>query len=136
MVKHLIASMIVLVQGWAAIPVLAEEVLPDPTRPPAEAGLAGVVAAVASGPVLQSIKIAPGQRTAVISGQLLGEGDQFGEVKLVRITEGEVTLSGPQGRQTLRLFPEVEKRAALPPQGQLLKPPNNKPKHKTEQKAP
>lgn len=136
MVKHLIASFIVLVQGWAAMSVFAQESLPDPTRPPAEAGMVGAVAAVASGPVLQSVKIAPGRRMAVISGQLLAEGDRFGEAKLISIAEGEVVLSGPEGRQTLRLFPDVEKRVALPPQGQPLKPPVKKSKRKTEQKAP
>lgn len=113
------------------------ETLPDPTRPPAEAGYMGsAVAAVASGPVLQSVMIAPGRRTAVISGQLLMEGELFGEAKLVRIAEGEVVLSSPEGQQTLRLFPDVVKHMALPPQAQPLSFPKPKSKRKTEQKAP
>lgn len=115
---------------------LAAEVLPDPTRPAAEAGLAGDVAKVASGPVLQSVKIAPGRRSAVISGQLLAEGERFGAARLVSISESEVVLLGAEGRQTLKLFPGVEKRVALPPQGQPLKPAKNKSKRNTEQKAP
>lgn len=115
---------------------LAAELLPDPTRPPTEAGFAGAVVAIPSGPVLQSVKIASGQKMAVISGQLLTEGESFGEAKLIKIAEGEVVLSGPDGLQTLRLFPGVEKHTVLPPQSQPLKPPKNKSKRRTEQKAP
>lgn len=136
MAKHLISGMFSLVLGVAPA-VLMAETLPDPTRPPAEAGLAGAaLAAAASGPVLQSVMIAPGRRTAVISGQLLTEGELFGEAKLIRIAEGEVVLSGPDGQRVLRLFPEVEKHAALPPRMQSLNPPQPKSKRKTEQKAP
>lgn len=114
----------------------AAEVLPDPTRPAVEAGQAGDAAIVTSGPMLQSVKIAPGRRSAVISGQLLAEGERFGAAKLVSISESEVVLLGPEGKQTLKLFPGVEKLAVLPPQGQALKPAKNKSKLKTEQKAP
>lgn len=116
---------------------LAAEILPDPTRPAVEAGRAGGVAALASGPVLQSVKIAPGGRMAVISGQLLAEGDRFGESKLIRISESEVALQGPDGQQTLKLFPGVEKHAAQPlPLARLQARVKNKSKQKTEQKAP
>jgi hypothetical protein len=135
MAKRLITGIFTLIMGWS-VPLAHAEALPDPTRPPLEAGLAEGVAVVPSGPVLQSVKIAPGRRMAVISGQLLAEGDKFGELKLIRIAEGDVVLSGPEGRQTLRLFPEVEKHMVLPPQGQPLKAQKNKPKRKTEQKAP
>ncbi|MFN3396916.1 MAG: hypothetical protein ACK4ZS_00095 [Sulfurimicrobium sp.] len=114
---------------------LAAEALPDPTRPPAEAGLTGDVAA-AGGPLLQSVKIAPGRRMAVISGRLLAQGERFGEARLVSIGESEVVLLGPEGRQTLKLFPNVEKYVARPPHGQALKPARNKSKRNTEQKAP
>lgn len=86
------------------------EVLPDPTRPPPEASMTTeTIGKAASGPVLQSVKIAPGRRTAMIDGQLLKEGEPFGDAKLIKIAEGEVVLSGPGGRQTLKLFPGVEK---------------------------
>ncbi|PWB49921.1 MAG: MSHA biogenesis protein MshK [Nitrosomonadales bacterium] len=116
---------------------LASEALPDPTRPPVEAGVetAGA-AAVASGPVLQSVMIRPGRRTAVISGQLLAEGERFGGARLVRISEGEVVLAGPEGRQTLKLFPGVEKHFARPPLQETLQRGKNKSKRNSEQKAP
>lgn len=138
MVKRLIQTIIAVALGWSATQATAADMLPDPTRPPLEAGFAatGANSALDAGPVLQSVKIAPGRRSAVISGQLLAQGDRFGEAKLVSISESEVVLLGPEGRQTLKLFPGVEKHVALPPQGQALKPAKIKSKRKTEQKAP
>lgn len=93
------------------------DLLPDPTRPPPEASImGGVSAAPASGPVLQSVLIAPGRKSAVIGGQLVVEGDLFGDAKVVKISEGEVLLSGPAGEQTLKLFPGVEKTIAPVPE--------------------
>ncbi|MDP2785488.1 MAG: hypothetical protein Q8O38_12980 [Sulfurimicrobium sp.] len=138
MVKRLIHTIIAAALGWAATQAAAAEMLPDPTRPPLAAGVAatGANATPDAGPVLQSVKIAPGRRSAVISGQLLAQGERFGAAKLVSISESEVVLLGAEGRQTLKLFPGVEKRVALPPQGQDLKPAKNKSKRNTEQKAP
>ncbi|MBZ0105775.1 MAG: hypothetical protein K8H84_09105 [Sulfuricella denitrificans] len=113
----------------------AVDMLPDPTRPPAEAGMMGDVAAVASGPVLQSVVIRPGLRSAVISGQLLVVGERFGDAKLIQVSEGEAILVGPEGRQVLKLFPDVDKQFAQPPQAETLKRGKNKPKRNSKQKA-
>lgn len=116
---------------------LAAEFLPDPTRPPAEAGVEAPGAPVAAGgPLLQSVMIRPNRRTAVISGQLLAEGERFGDARLVRVSEGEAILSGPDGRQTLKLFPGVEKHLAPPPRQETLPRGQNKSKRNFEQKAP
>jgi len=138
MVKRLIQIITAVALGWVATQVAATEMLPDPTRPPLEAGFAAAGANVTrdAGPVLQSVKIAPGHRTAVISGKLLAEGDRFGTAKLVSISDSEVVLLGPEGRQTLKLFPGVEKLAAHPLPAQLPASGKNKSKRKTEQKAP
>lgn len=138
MVKRLIQIITAVALGWVATQVAATEMLPDPTRPPLEAGFATAGASVTrdAGPVLQSVKIAPGHRTAVISGQLLAEGDRFGTAKLVSINESEVTLLGPEGRQKLKLFPGVEKYVAHSLPGQFPAHGKNKSKRKTEQKAP
>lgn len=136
MAKRLMQIIIAAALGWAATQAAAEG-LPDPTRPPQEAGLdAGGNAAPDAGPVLQSVKIAPGHRTAVISGQLLAEGERFGAVKVASIGESEVVLQGPEGKQTLKLFPGVEKRAAHPKQEPLPARGKHKSKRNTEQKAP
>ncbi|BAN36472.1 mannose-sensitive agglutinin (MSHA) biogenesis protein MshK [Sulfuricella denitrificans skB26] len=121
--------------GVGAAQALAAEMLPDPTRPPVEAGVVEFAGTAATGPVLQSVMIRPGHRTALISGQLVVEGERFGDAKLIKISESEVTLIGPEGRQVLKLFPGVEKNFARPPRREVLKRDKNKSKLNYEQKA-
>jgi hypothetical protein len=66
---------------------------------------------------------------------LLAEGERFGEAKLIKISEGEVILLGPEGRQTLKLFPGVEKKFVRPPREETPKRGKNKSKRNSEQKA-
>lgn len=87
----------------------------DPTQPPgAVAGGAESAAGAAEGPRLQSVLISPNRRVAVIGGQTVHQGGMYGEARVLRITEGEVVLQIGQERQTLRLIPDVEKRASRP----------------------
>lgn len=135
MVKRVRTILFALVLGGGAAQALAAEVLPDPTRPPVETGVVTSGALEAAGPALQSVMIRPGHRTAVISGQLLAEGEHFGDAKLIRISESEAILLGPEGRQTLKLFPGVEKKFAQPPRNETPKRGKNKSKRNSEQKA-
>lgn len=134
MVKRVRTILFALALGVGAAQTMAAEVLPDPTRPPVEAGVE-IPGTVATGPVLQSVMIRPGRRTAVISGQSLAEGERFGGAKLIKISEGEVILIGPEGRKTLKLFPGVEKKFIQPPQEETLKRGKSKSKRNSEQKA-
>jgi len=134
MVKRVRTILFALALGVGTAQALAGEMLPDPTRPPVEAGV-DIPGVVAVGPVLQSVMIRPGRRTALISGQLLAEGERFGDAKLIKISEGEVILIGPEGRQTLKLFPEVEKKFVRPPREETRKRGKNKSKRNSEQKA-
>ncbi len=88
------------------------ENLPDPTRPPASlgVGLESGAPEADAGPRLQSILIAPGRRFAIVSGQTVHVGDKIGEAQVITISEGEVVLRNGKDLQTLKLFPEVEKR--------------------------
>lgn len=86
------------------------ENLPDPTRPPASLDSPDVAPVVASGPVLQSVLIAPGRKVAVISGQSVQVGDRVGDARVARIAEGEAVLVRDGKSQTLKLFPGLEKR--------------------------
>lgn len=97
--------------GYSALTYAAEN-LSDPTRPPASIGLVeqGGAATEATGPVLQSVLISSGRRVAVISGQNVKLGEKFGDARVVRITESEVVLKTGKDTQTLKLFPDVEKR--------------------------
>lgn len=86
------------------------ESLPDPTRPPANLDGGATATAQPSGPALQVIRTINGKRSAMISGQEVKSGSQVGDARVIRIDEDRVLLRGPGGIQTLKLFPEVEKR--------------------------
>lgn len=84
------------------------ESVPDPTRPPAGVDAVATIV-VTSGPLLQAIRTLDGQRLAIISGQALKVGGKVGDTIVTRIDEDRVMLRGPEGVQTLKLFPDVEK---------------------------
>ena len=91
------------------------EVLPDPTRPPdALNPVFGNAVTVNAGPVLQSVLISRGRRVAIISGKQVRVNDKFGDARVMKITETEVVLQSGKDRQTLKLFPEMDKKAAHP----------------------
>ncbi|CAN5905461.1 hypothetical protein BH11PSE12_BH11PSE12_33050 [soil metagenome] len=96
----------------ALAPLAMAEILSDPTRPPASFGIAKATDAqmAASGPTLQSVLISSGRKVAVISGQVVNLGGKFGDAQVVKITESEVVLLTGNNLQTLKLFPNVEKR--------------------------
>jgi MSHA biogenesis protein MshK len=81
----------------------------DPTRPP-DFVPADAAPGVSAGSRLESVLIAPDRRIAVIGGQQVRLGEKFGDGRVVRITESEVVIRTAEGTQTLKLFPEVEKR--------------------------
>ncbi len=93
----------------------------DPTRPPQEwlaaqpkvAGVPSVVEQEAP-PHLQSVLIAPSRNYAIIDGQLVGVGDMFNDARVVKVSPSEVVLRSERGIQTLRLFPDVDKRPVKP----------------------
>jgi MSHA biogenesis protein MshK len=82
----------------------------DPTRPPNAVRDDGALAATPVGPRLESVLIAPDRRIAVISGQQVRLGGKYGEGQVVRITESEVVIRNAEAMETLKLFPEAEKR--------------------------
>ena len=96
-----------------AVSNTAAENLPDPTRPPATLAPLSSDAAPFQGTVLQSVMISPTRRIAIISGQRVRVGDSFGEARVVKITESEVVLRSGGELQTLKLFPDVDKRSTL-----------------------
>ena len=82
---------------------------PDPTRPPA-ALLAEPAGTAPASSKLQSVLISAGRKSAIIGGQLVHVGDKYGEARVTRITESEVVLKTGSATETLKLFPDVEKR--------------------------
>lgn len=119
MVAYLVARKViwrisVCLLGMLLLPGSQADSLPDPTRPPAELGsmAAGGAEMAATGPILQSVLISAGRKSAIIGGQVVGLGEKYGEARVVKITESEVVLKTGTVKETLRLFPDVEKRSA------------------------
>lgn len=113
------ARRVLLHGGWLLMTLavagqaLAQENLPDPTRPPVMMQAHGEAASSGPGePVLQSVLISPGRKVAIISGETVQMGDRVGEARVVRIAEGQVVLARGGQTQTLKLFPGIEKRRA------------------------
>ena len=82
----------------------------DPTRPPAIVTDTSSNSEVISGPVLQSILIAPNRHVAIISGQAVTLNGKYGEQTLIKMSETEVVLRNGKELQTLKLFPEFNKK--------------------------
>ena len=91
----------------------AAQQLADPTRPAlvstAVAGADGNVEE-STGPVLQSILIAPHRHVAIISGQTVALNGKYGNQTLIRMSETEVVLRNGRTLQTLTLFPDFNKK--------------------------
>ncbi|HTS54884.1 MAG TPA: hypothetical protein VMH26_16555 [Burkholderiales bacterium] len=114
---------LVLIEALAAALALAAgaayaEGVSDPTRPPSGFHVgSGHGPARSSEPrgglVLQSVLIYPDARSAIISGEHVLLGQKVRGLRLVRVAETEVVLLNGSERRTLRLFPNVDKRAAV-----------------------
>lgn len=90
------------------------EALVDPTRPPVVASEPAEKALSApAGPQLQSVLISPTRRVAVISGNTVVQGGNYGSAKVVAISEGTVLLRYADRKETLHLLPGVVKRERL-----------------------
>jgi MSHA biogenesis protein MshK len=93
--------------------VAAAQAIKDPTRPPAgfggTAGEPATAEAPAGGPVLQSVMLSPTRRAAIISGQLVSRGENYGDAVLAEVAEDHVVLRRGGGLQVLRMYPGAEK---------------------------
>lgn len=84
----------------------AQETLPDPTRP--ALALDTPVSAVATvREVLQSVIISSSHKAAIISGQTVALGENFGDSRLLEVNEGSVVLQNAEGKRVLALYPSV-----------------------------
>jgi MSHA biogenesis protein MshK len=87
------------------------QALVDPTRPP-NAPAPGEAQDAAPAIQLQSILISRSRRLAIINGDTVALGGTFGEARVVKITETEVTLQKGEETEVLKLFPGVDKQPA------------------------
>jgi MSHA biogenesis protein MshK len=88
--------------------------LPDPTRPPILQAASASTAQADSGPVLQSILIAPNRRIAIINGQAVALHGKYGNQVLIKLTETEAVLRNGKELQTLKIHPDFEKKIYRP----------------------
>jgi MSHA biogenesis protein MshK len=90
--------------------VVMAQTLSDPTRPPAMVIEPSTNAEIFAGPVLQSVLIAPNRHVAIISGQTVALNGKYGEQTLIKMSETEVVLRNGKELQTLKLFPDFDKK--------------------------
>ncbi|MFZ6846276.1 MSHA biogenesis protein MshK [Undibacterium sp. RuTC16W] len=97
--------------------LVAAQSIPDPTRPPDTLLLPATMASneIAAGPVLQSVLISPSRRLAIISGKTVRVNDKFNDQTVIKINETEVVLRNGKELQTLKLFPDFEKKSHRAP---------------------
>ncbi len=95
--------------------------LPDPTRPPSAVSATGdgktgtgLAGEKRPGMVLQSTMISRDERSAVINGKTLTEGERIGTATLVAINPFEVTLNQAGREIALRLMPSLAKQRKIP----------------------
>ena len=94
------------------------QAMADPTRPPNAAlapTAAGETDPVPTGPHLQSVllpKAGGGRPRALISGEWVELGRNYGDMRVVKISVDRVEMAGPQGREILRLMPDAERQPA------------------------
>ena len=108
-------SVVKIVFAFSITPAAAQG-LPDPTRPP-QFVAPTATAAEALSPQLHSVVVpAHGKPMAMVGGVPVSVGDKVGDAKVVRISETEVVLRGPEGEQVLRMTPGVDKQVIAEPQ--------------------
>lgn len=86
--------------------------VPDPTRPPAAVmapEAAGSLAMPVESGVQTVILRRGGKSAAVINGKYVSVGDMVGDKRVQKISESEVILKGPGGREVIKVMPAIEK---------------------------
>jgi hypothetical protein len=108
--KNITIRMVGLILAVFSLPASYAQSLSDPTRP---YGPMVRAEGTTTGPVLQSILIRPNSKTAIISGQTVPLGGTFGNARISRITDTEVTLVQGKEVRVLKLFSDLEKRTHI-----------------------
>jgi MSHA biogenesis protein MshK len=101
----------------ATAPLACEaQAFPDPMRPPAEfvqqATESRGSETPPDRPVLESILFSDQRRMAMISGKMVKVGDKVGPAVVTKITEEAVVLRADGKLETIRMFPNLEKRVS------------------------
>jgi MSHA biogenesis protein MshK len=110
-----IASAGLLAAAWMPL-VCAAQTFTDPMRPPAEflkqATESRGIETPPDRPVLESILFSDQRRMALINGKMVKVGDKVGPAVVTKITEEAVVLRVDGKLETIRMFPNLEKRVS------------------------
>jgi MSHA biogenesis protein MshK len=106
----------ILVLGAYCVPLHAQG-LKDPMRPPPSFWRAPGAAAEEpppSGPQLQSVMLSPSRRSAIISGQVVNQGERYGDAVLAEVAEDRVVLRRGASTEVLKLYPGAANKEPRP----------------------
>ena len=104
-----------LITGLLVVGNASAQELRDPTRP-SNLSVSGQETDVPAQPVLQSVLIGPDRKFAIIDGKNVKLNGKFGDYVLIKLTETEAVLKRGREVQTLKLFPDIEKKSLRKPQ--------------------
>lgn len=116
LIHKLVKATLALAIAVSSLPVLAQAGSPpDPTRPANATDVPGAAnAATPASTGLQAVILRPnGKSVAVINGQTVAMGGKVGEARLVSLTANEAVLTGPNGKEVLKLEPVAEKKQSV-----------------------
>jgi MSHA biogenesis protein MshK len=123
MASYLITLSLSAAMAMSVMSAHAQEQL-DPTRPPIGIRTPSVEYHADSGG-LQAVMISPTRRAAIINGQTVVLGGNYGNERLIEVSEGRAVLENEHGRRELRVFSNLgmQRRAAAPAKQHLrIKP--------------
>jgi MSHA biogenesis protein MshK len=111
LIRNLVLSGALAAAALSSLPARAQTGSPpDPTRPPNVSEVAGANTSAPAPTGLQAVILRPGGKSvAVINGQTVAVGGMVGDARLVSLTANEAVLSGPNGKEILKLAPAVDK---------------------------
>ena len=75
---------------------------------------------------MDSLRIAPGRRAAIINGHTVELGEKYGDARLVEVNERGVVLRGKQGLRVMQLFPGVDMKKRVAPRSLSARKPAGK----------
>ena len=90
--------------------------LSDPTRPPREiiGGSAAAYEPAASSSPAQVVIISKDRHQVTINGRTVNLGERYGNATVVRITDEEIVLQGPEATETIKLYSSVHRKRHWP----------------------
>lgn len=116
MARHLMRLLLMAAAALVSAPGAIGQILVDPMRPPPEFLVrpgAGAGGSGAGAP--QVLVLSRERREATVNGQIVRLGDRVNGARIEQISEDALVLrSDDRSRQTMHLYPGIEKKVARP----------------------